>query len=202
MSNNNEKIYPAFAMPIYQDFIKFDRQELNNNLKKTEFMLVEPTDDRYSSKSLKVLDEGMKFLKPMIQKCVDEYVYDLLGMKRRHDVQITDSWVMKHKTQDKSDMHWHPNSIISGVLYLQTDPQSGNICFFRKETIFNDVLDFEFEENEINKRMFQVAPQDGMLLLFPSTVLHGVYPSQSEHSRFSLAFNTWTGAPLDGPFRR
>lgn len=194
------KVHPAFSTPIFKDVINLNKDILNPVLKKMPFKRID-TDDRFHSEDYKVLDNDLMFLKNRILQKVDEYAYDVLGFANRHKIKITDSWVMKHFSGDGSEMHWHPNSIISGCLYLQTDPQSGNICFFREQSMFNDVLDFEIIENNINAKEVQVTPTDGMILLFPSTTKHGVNPSRSEVPRFCLAFNTWIEGDLDPPFR-
>lgn len=194
------KVYPAFSTPIYKDYINLNKDILNPVLRNIDFKRIN-TDDRFHSADYKILDNDLNFLKQLIVEKIKEYSQNYLGLVERHKIVITDSWVMKHTSGDSSEMHWHPNSIISGCLYLQTDPKSGNICFFREKSLFNDVLDFETTESEFNKKEVQVAPTDGMIILFPSTLKHGVNPSRSDIPRFCLAFNTWIEGELDPPFR-
>lgn len=194
------KCHPAFSTPIYRDLIKLDKSVLNPALKKIDFKRID-TDDRFHSTDYKVLDNQLSFLKSIVQKSIEDYAYNYLGLAKRHKLKITDSWVMKHYRDDKSDPHWHPNSIISGVFYLQTDKDCGNLCFFREKNLFNDILDFEIEERPSNQKELQVEPTDGMLLLFPAKTMHGVNPSKTDTARFCLAFNTWIEGDLDPPFR-
>lgn len=194
------KAYPAFSTPIYKDYVNLNKDILNPILRSISFKRIN-TDDRFHSKDYKILDNDLHFLQSLILEKIEDYAYNYLGLAKRHKIRITDSWVMKHGLGDSSEIHWHPNSIISGCLYLQTDPKSGNICFFREKNLFNDTLDFEIVENEINKKEVQVAPTDGMILLFPSTTKHGVNPSRSNVPRFVCAFNTWIEGDLDPPFR-
>lgn len=194
------KVHPAFSTPIFKDIINLNKDILNPILRNINFKRIN-TDDRFHSEDYKILDNDLNFLKNRILQKIDEYAYDVLGFANRHKIKITDSWVMKHVLGDSSEIHWHPNSIISGCLYLQTNPESGNICFFREQSMFNDVLDFEIIENNMNAKEVQVTPTDGTILLFPSTTKHGVNPSKSQVPRFCLAFNTWIEGDLDPPFR-
>lgn len=194
------KVHRAFATPLYKDHIVLDKSKINPALKAMEFKRIN-TGDRYHSSDYKILDNDLLFLKKDIQLKIEDYAYNHLGLAKRHKLKITDSWVMKHYRDDSSEIHWHPNSIISGVIYLQTDKDSGNICFFREKNLFNDILDFEFVENAVNQKEIQVTPNDGMILLFPSKTLHGVNKSNSDVPRFCCAFNTWIEGDLDPPFR-
>ncbi len=194
------KIHPAFSTPIYKDRIQIDKNVLNPILSDIDFKRID-TKDRWHSSNYKILDNELAFLKDEVQSRIEDYAHNSLGMARRHKLKITDSWVMKHGRDDKSDMHWHPNSIISGVLYLQTYKDCGNICFFREKNLFSDILDFEFSHNDTNARIIEVEPIDGMVLLFPSKTLHGVNQSQTDVKRFCCAFNTWIEGELDPPFR-
>jgi uncharacterized protein (TIGR02466 family) len=105
---------------------------------------------------------------------------------------------MKHKKGDESKLHWHSNSLFSGILYLQCDKDTGEICLVRDKNMFNNVLTFDFEEqNAFNAQVVPILPKDGDILIFPSTTYHTVTPSKSEHSRFCVAFNVWAKGPLN-----
>ena len=191
----------AFGTPFYKSEIELDKKVLNPALKQVKFTRVN-THDRDGSSSQTVLNEDFHFLHDPILEHVHKFVHDELGMHKRHDIYINHSWVMKHGREDSSGMHWHPNSIVSGVLYLQCDEDSGQILFHREKNMFANTLDFEFEPNMMNTQFFGHLPVDGDILIFPSTTYHSVDPSQSKYPRFCLAFNTWVRGELDPPFRR
>lgn len=198
---SQSKIKLAFGIPFYKDNIKLDKKVLNPVLKNTDFQRVS-NQDRDGTKSQTVLHEDFSFLYDPILEHVHKYLYDEMGLHKRHEIYINHSWVVKHKQGDSSRIHWHPNSIVSGILYLQCDDDSGEILFHSEKNIFNNVLDFEFEPNQLNQQMFGFLPKEGDIVIFPSTVYHSVNPSQSKYSRFCLAFNTWVKGELDPPFRR
>jgi uncharacterized protein (TIGR02466 family) len=75
-----------------------------------------------------------------------------------------------------NSMHHHgfDSSLISGVLYLQTPENCGDIGFYNK---YDD------------QRGVNVEPLPGKLLLFPQCLQHYVYPNLSDKDRISIAFN-------------
>lgn len=189
-------VYRAFSTPLYRKKLKLDKSLVNPALRELEFYRL-PTDDGYTTTSPWVLNEELNFLKPMVQDCLDDMAYNDWKFKKKYKFEIQNSWVMKHVKGDHSGMHWHSNSLFSGILYLQCDPESGMLMFINKDNWCGNVLDFEFEEETpLNQDKVGVTPTDGEILIFPSRTPHMVSPSMSEHSRFCLAFNTWIRGPL------
>jgi len=45
--------------------------------------------------------------------------------------------------------------------------------------------------NPLNSTYVSIAPIEGKLVLFPSTVLHEISVNQSYEHRYSLAFDVW-----------
>ena len=195
MSKGN--VYRAFSVPIYKGQVKLNKKVMNPALKDLALFRVD-ADDGTASEDVYVLDNDLNFLKPDIQACIEDFVYNHLKFKRHHSFFITNSWVMKHVKGDSSRMHYHTNSLFSGILYLQCDKDSGCISFVRDKNMFNNMFKFDLEEdNPFNETVIHVLPQDGDILLFPSNQWHTVAPSQSSHSRYCVAFNVWSKGPLN-----
>ena len=68
-----------------------------------------------------------------------------------------------------------PPKSLSGVLYLQTPPNCGDICF---DTLQND-----------GTGTYSHSPQEGEIIFFPRTLSHMVEPNLSKEDRISIAFN-------------
>ena len=82
-------------------------------------------------------------------------------------------WFNIAKPGESTGVHDHSSQArVSGVFYLKTSENSGNI-FFRVP----DHPDFELECSE------------GSVILFPSCLSHGVQVNRSQKDRISLAFN-------------
>ena len=47
----------------------------------------------------------------------------------KNDFEITTSWISLSNKEQKSNLHNHKNCMYSGILYLQTNENSGDIMF-------------------------------------------------------------------------
>jgi uncharacterized protein (TIGR02466 family) len=134
-------------------------------------------------------------LKKSLQVLVDEYAYQVLGTDSTLSWEITTSWVNKSEPGGYHSPHVHSNSLISGVLYLKTDPISGSICFYKDsshKTIFTNTINVDFEKiTDWNTEAIAINPADFEVLLFPSTLSHSVLSNKSNTDRYSLAFNVF-----------
>lgn len=88
-----------------------------------------------------------------------------------------------------NNVHNHPNSLLSGVYYVQVQDESGDILLFdpRKQAW---VMQPDFSErNQMNSSVHSISPEAGTLIIFPSWLDHGVGQNLSEIDRVSIAFN-------------
>jgi len=74
-------------------------------------------------------------------------------------------------------LHTHPESILSGVIYLKTSSETeseekecGNIIFPSSEAV-------------------SISPYQGLMILFPSYLPHLTIPTMQEDERVCIAFN-------------
>ncbi len=105
----------------------------------------------------------------------------------KNDFKITTSWIALSNKEQKSNLHNHQNCMYSGILYLQTDANSGDI-------VFDDMRDTRFNlycnsYNTYNSKSLKITPVNGMLIFFPSEVHHQILKNNSNIERYSLAFN-------------
>jgi hypothetical protein len=85
-------------------------------------------------------------------------------------------WFNLAKPGELTGVHDHArDASVSGVFHVQTPPDSGAL-FFR--AVGEEDLFFE--------------PVEGKVVLFPSTLRHGVQENRSRKERISLAFNLFT----------
>ena len=88
-----------------------------------------------------------------------------------------------------NNVHNHPNSLLSGVYYVQADTESGDLSLLdpRKQAW---VIQPDFSErNQMNAPVQFIVPEAGTLVIFPSWLEHGVNQNLSEADRISIAFN-------------
>ncbi len=89
--------------------------------------------------------------------------------------------------------HSHPRSHLSGVLWIKTPKNCGNIVFESPE-IFNryQELDSYSDESRFdsnNYMTYYFTPKEGNILIFSSNLLHEVKENKSNEDRISYSFN-------------
>lgn len=111
------------------------------------------------------------------------------------DFVMTCMWSNVHDSRSKHHIHQHPNSFLSGVIYLSA-PWGENIypgnIFFVDPRIGNRNSQPDYvERTPYNEKAWLFSPQKGMMLLFPSWLEHGTDAGKfgSDQYRISLSFN-------------
>jgi uncharacterized protein (TIGR02466 family) len=189
---NKTEISPLFSKPLYSKFTDVDTKKIVSMLEKYEFSddygNTEPDDANMSlvSTNLHVLDDNkFKFLKDKLMKEFSLYASGV--MKYTNEFEITTSWFTMSTKGQSSNFHNHNNCMMSAVLYLQTNENSGNIIF---ENFSNSRFALHIEEyNVFNSPQWFLKPEDGLLVIFPSEVHHKIVENESDTTRYSLAFN-------------
>jgi len=104
-----------------------------------------------------------------------------------NELKIDNSWVNIQNKNSILKKHSHPDSIISGVVYLKTDEKSSKI-YFHNFNPYRTFVDFK-KDTEFNSENYFFKPQTGDLILFPSWLMHSSDKNKSS-SRIVLSFNT------------
>jgi len=101
-------------------------------------------------------------------------------------------WINVNGPGDYNNPHYHPGNTWSGVYYVRTGaevpdrPMSGRIEFIDPRTRCEVGPNMALGQAGI----MRVAPEDGMLLIFPSYLEHYVHPYFGPGERITLAFNS------------
>jgi len=184
-------IFPLFSTPLYYNKVNFDLKFLLNSIKEIEYEFI---GDGYCSKDQKVL-ESFPSIKNLIENELKIFLRNELRIGEELSIRHTSSWVMKHIKGNKSLPHIHSNSMYSGILYLQTDEESGNIEFSIPSiipTYSSMTLNPQFcikEWNIFNSRTWDKKPEPKEIFIFPSHLSHEVKESKSDKERYCLSFN-------------
>jgi uncharacterized protein (TIGR02466 family) len=124
--------------------------------------------------------------------------YSLLTYNFKNDVElyITQSWLNLSEPKDYHHRHRHPNSILSGVFYINVDDEKDRIYFYQDsaDSIYRGNV-FSFEEkdfNDFNSASWWMPSITGRLYIFPSGLQHDVpFNNDRIKNRTSLSFNTF-----------
>ena len=125
-----------FPTTVYQNEIPVNENEFTTMMEMDYERM--PSDNGYMTRYKRILTL-LPDTRKSIEKHINYYAYDVLGISHKHKFHITTSWVNRHKTGDKAHTHFHANSLISGCYYLKMPESGGDICF-PKPTNHNNFL--------------------------------------------------------------
>ena len=189
------QIINLFAAPIHKSSI--DRHFTQEELAFFQKALSETTQaiSNYSSKNKKILNAPeMAGLRQIIQTSLNDYFEKVFNTSNNVTLEITQSWLSLSRKTESHHTHTHPNSIASGVVYINLAKLDG-IHFFRND----DFLWYDLppkEQNYYNGYQYFVETKVGDIVIFPSNIKHGVKPVTEDIDRVSLAFNTFFSGEL------
>jgi len=129
--------------------------------------------------------KSLLFLKENLEKDFNSFAKDVL--KYNNVFKITTSWITKTESKEVSQWHNHLNCLYSGILYLQTDKDTGKIVFNKFDT--KGIYLEPTEWNNLNSNEMKILPKNKMLIYFPSEIYHKIEENKSNITRYSLAFN-------------
>ena len=125
---------------------------------------------------------------------VASHCFDDIGAGENVSRNITDYWININKKHNFNIPHNHPLSFLSGVVYIESNKDSGNILFHR-----NSAEDYYYLELTANKKgsennsygfsYIYYPCTKYKVILFPSYLSHSVEGNKSESDRISISFN-------------
>ena len=133
--------------------------------------------------------DPFKNLRDYCTRWVNYYAYEVMKIDyNQAQIYITQSWVNRSvKTEGHHD-HYHHNSIISGVYYFN-DSNTDLVLLSNPQ---HEILEINRSGyNLYNSTSYNIKPQAGRLILFPSSLRHRTETSEENVNRWSLSFNTF-----------
>lgn len=114
-------------------------------------------------------------------------------------LKITQSWANFTSSGQFHHSHTHTNSVVSGVLYVQTNPNIDRIIFSRNQ--FGSVFSIDTNEYNIyNSEQWGLPVSPKQLILFPSILYHQVDTRpENDEVRISLSFNSYLSGRIGNP---
>lgn len=187
-----------FAVPVYKAPLERGFIEQEMAFFKTELENPVQAISNHASANKQVLDSPeLADLRELISGHVDAYFQRIYNTANNVKLEITQSWLAMTTQGGAHHTHSHPNSIASGVLYINLGQQDG-INFYRDED--QQWFDLQPKENNYyNAYSYHVETRVGDIVIFPSHIKHGVRPLQQDVQRISLAFNTFFSGELGHP---
>ena len=141
------------------------------------------------SSNNKVLDDPeLKNIKKFVLENLNFYLKKVISPNsENNELYLTESWIAKTKKGEHHHTHSHSNSILSGVLYLNTINKDGIVLY----SPHRPRIDISRDNNTRDYNNLNIIVKNGDLILFPSTLMHSVKTNTSDKERISLAFNSF-----------
>ena len=120
---------------------------------------------------------------------VQDYFDKVISPANNITPYITQSWLNYTETNQYHHKHAHPNSLVSGVFYINCHEEHDKIKFFNDK---HNTIKLEVKEwNLYNSETWWFSVKTGDIILFPSSLTHMVETKQGDNTRISLAFNVF-----------
>tara|TARA_R100000687_G_C6401001_1_gene141857 strand:- start:98 stop:736 length:639 start_codon:yes stop_codon:yes gene_type:complete len=188
-------IIGLFPTPIYSTFIKrkFTKQELNF-IKRSNQTHVSNHGNTTSKNNYILELKEFKKLKLELEDVLKDYMEKIYSPTHTIKCYITQSWLNYTKLGQHHHVHSHPNSFLSGILYINADKNFDRIYFHKDNYEQLKITTKNF--NIYNSESWWLSIETGKILIFPSWVRHSVAPKKEEDTRISLSFNTFLKGDL------
>lgn len=196
-------VTPLFAVPLYQTIINPLNSDVLEFIRNLDYERMPANNGDYTKNKF-VLDLlELVDLKKDIQFHIDYFAHEILDCDNDLVFEIQNSWINRHGKNDFAGSHRHNNSILSGVYYIDVEPDSGAIIFEKDKSHYNlwtDTIEIGFnyqnheDQNKLNvynSDAWGIIPKKNELAIFPSLCYHSVQENVNGKLRYSLAFNVF-----------
>ena len=183
-------IHGLFPTPIY--ITKLTRQFSNKEnkfIEKSKLDTYKNEGNLTSNDNCILNSKTFISLKKELDGIVKDYFNKVISPSNNIKPYITQSWLNYTEQTQYHHTHAHPNSLVSGVLYINADKDNDKIKFFKPmyQIIKPEIKEYNLYNSET--WWFPVETLD--VVLFPSSLTLRVEVKQGTNTRISLAFNTF-----------
>jgi len=188
------EIQELFKIPIYKTELKLDNKKIKSfclNLQKQSKGVVKSNVGGWQSKHLSDEDKPILGLTKEILNHSAKFAKEL-KFKKLH-LNLGNMWVNVNSYKDFNIQHNHPGALLSGVYYVYTPKNCGNIRFYHPAY---DLLCFDWDDDIFDEfsnysaSNWWLPAKVGKLYLFPSWLNHLVEPNlNKKEKRLSISFN-------------
>ena len=106
------------------------------------------------------------------------------------EVKLSNIWCNINSYKDYNQLHCHPNSKVSGVYYVKTPENCGEIEFHSPAYHVLEQSSLSRADNPYTSISWWMPAEESILYLFPSWLMHLVRPNMNkEEERISFSFN-------------
>jgi len=184
-------IHQLFPQPVHSS--KLDRALTKKELKTISQYKKEPNPNAgniTSSENYVLENKALNNLKKDLHTKVMDYFDKVICTNNPITPHITQSWINYTKSDQFHHQHNHPNSLVSGIFYISADKKVDSVTFYKPYPDDRIKLDTT-KYNMFNSISCKFLVETGNILLFPSSLVHGVDKKKGNNIRTSLSFNVF-----------
>ena len=176
---------PVLFAKFHRDWTKEEKEFFEETAKTTTQNTGNTTSaDRY------VLDHDvMKEIREYYQFYLNYYMEKIYAPKYSVETYITQSWMNYTSAGQYHHKHAHPNSWLSGCIYISTEREKDRITFYKEG--YNRIELPTENFNAYNSSSWWFSVGTGDIVIFPSYLTHMVEQTTSSDTRVSIAINTF-----------
>ena len=181
-------------------------------IKMTDKIIKDKKSESHGQSLAGVIDKELRIYKSdmdefgvdqMLESCLRSYithcakVHLMFQETWTYASEVNSAWVVSQYENEYNPIHNHTGCDVSGVIYLKTPDVKGRRNIESKKGRPDNDSDITFVHSAIGNRNFDVlekgiitmTPQPGQMVMFPSYLLHTVYPFIGKEERRCIAFN-------------
>lgn len=193
---NQNSVIELFPIPI----VKTKLEISNNIVEELKKMPLTGNNNNVSSEShtkselAYILDlEKFRELETAISSRLVEYTKHIMSFEYPH--RITQSWLNKFYPGKSHHKHLHPNSIVSGIFYIDLPYDTDTLIFHKNYSANTFIMSPRIEDvtaknNYYAFDSYQLEVSNYDLILFPSYLENSVPINSTDKPKWSLAFNS------------
>ena len=184
------RIHQIFPDPVY--ISKLERaltQEELKTIDEYKKITKKNTGNSRTKDSYVLKHKALKNLKKDLTQTVIDYFNKIVCTNNSIIPYITQSWINYTEANQFHHSHAHSNSYVSGVFYIDAKKEVDHIIF--KKSGHQQLQLSIAQPNEFNSWTWQSAVQTSDVIIFPSTLIHEVFPKKGTNTRISLSFNVF-----------
>ena len=178
-------VCPTFI--ISQKFSASKAWRLKKQIQELEF-IASPR----QTKNTRILDlPFMRELKATIAGTIENLIHNLDKDSKNAGFKFLDSWANQYNRGEAAQVHVHPNSQFSGVVFFDDDDK---LMFHRPDPWHDPMLPINMivkNDNEYYRTHthHQITANAGTIIVFPSMLEHSTM--RSDGDRVTVSFNTF-----------
>lgn len=134
------------------------------------------------------------------------FVRDVLGLHLpdSEGMLMTDSWFNVCAKDGYQYPHYHGNSLVCGLYYINFDEENHAPTYFGRSTSLRKfpeypTLELNYDKNTRYNQLDQVIGREGTLFLWESQMVHG-YKTNNKDNRFTLSMNFMPTVMTNGSY--